>query len=130
MNIFENKTTIDAQFSKMLSMAKEYFNSKEQKKHEFHQCLVLNSVLDEYKLLSFACDSVEELVNQNSSILSQEKNAPIRRVICMWEDGTIDVPSYQFLKKMCEFNIENNEAVVLLSAGTDIYLTKKIMDII
>jgi len=48
----------------------------------------------------------------------------------MWENNTIDVPSLNFMKKLCETNKENRNAIVLLNAGTDVYIAKKIVDII
>ena len=34
------------------------------------------------------------------------------------------------MKKLCEVNVENRNAVVLLSAGADAYTAKKIADMI
>ncbi len=133
MNKFENETTIESEFGAMLSLAKAYFENYNQKRHEYHQCLVLSTAKGELLTYSITSDSVGTLKNQECSIASNleksQKNI-IKKIVCMWEGNTIDIPAFQFLKKLCEINIENKKAEILLSAGTNAYVTKKIVDII
>ncbi len=134
MSEFYNKTTIESEWGAMLSSAKLYFESHNQKKYEFHQCLVLTTANGEQMVCPITADSVDALKSQACSNIEslQEKynNNTIKKILCMWENKTIDVPSFDFMKKLCELNKENRNAVVLLSAGTDIYLTKQTADII
>ena len=130
MSEFINQTTMDPIFSKMLSMAKEYFSSNSLKNYEFHQCFVLSTIQDEYKIFSLSCNSVEELIDQSCSILLQGKVTTIKKIVCMWEGYAIEIPSYQFMKKLCELNTENKKAQILLGVGTDSYVSKRIVDII
>ena len=130
MSELKNQTKIGTEFSNMLSSAKVYFNTSDHKKYEYHQCLVLGTNQGKEKVYSFTCDSVTDLINQSCSILLQERIPTVQKIVCMWEGGAIDVPSYKFMKTLCDTNPENKKAEILLSAGTDAYVTKKISDII
>lgn len=134
MSKFYNKTTVESEWGAMLSLAKAYFESHNQKKYEYHQCLVLTTANSEQMVCPIAANSVDTLKSEACSyiegLLKEHNNNTIKKVICMWENNTIDVPSLNFMKKICEINKESRNAIVLLNAGTDIYIAKKIVDII
>ncbi len=132
MKNFKNQATVDPHFDKMLSMAEEYFALSKLEKYEYHQCIVLNTVEGEDKIYSFYSDSTKELVGKCCSVLSQEKMPTISKIVCMFEGGFVEVPSGDFMKKLCELNIENKEAEVLLSGYPlqNAYHTKRIVDMI
>ena len=134
MSEFYNKTTVESEWGSMLSSAKLYFESHNQKKYEFHQCLVLTTANDEQMVCPITADSVDALKSQAcsyiESFIKKYNGNSIKKIICMWENNTIDVPSLNFMKKLCETNKENRNAIVLLNAGTDVYIAKKIVDII
>lgn len=134
MSEFYNKTTVESEWGTMLSLAKAYFESHNQKKYEYHQCLVLTTANSEQMVCPFTANSVDTLKSEACSyierLLKEYKNDTIKKIICMWENNTIDVPSSDFMKKICEINKENRNAIVLLNAGTDIYIAKKIVDMI
>ena len=117
MSEFYNKTTVESEWGAMLSLAKAYFESRNQKKYEYHQCLVLTTANSEQMVCPIAANSVDTLKNEACSyiegLLKEHNNNTIKKVICMWENNT-----------------ENRNAIVLLNAGTDIYIAKKIVDII
>lgn len=130
MSKIKNEATIGAEFSNMLSLAKAYFNKNTSKKFEYHQCLILRTTQGEEKMYSFACDSIAELINQECLDILKEKITTIQKIICMWEGETIDVPSNRFIKTLCDINLENKNTEILLSAGTNAYVIRKIADII
>lgn len=134
MSEFYNKTTVESEWGAMLSSAKLYFESHNQKKYEFHQCLVLTTANGEQMVCPITADSVDALKSQAcsyiESLIKKYNDNSIKKIICMWENNTIDVPSSDFMKKLCEINKENRNAIVLLNAGTDVYIAKKIVDII
>lgn len=134
MSEFYNKTTVESEWGAMLSSAKLYFESHNQKKYEFHQCLVLTTANGKQAVCPITADSVDALKSQAcsyiESLIKEYKDNSIKKIICMWESNTIDVPSSDFMKKLCEKNKENRNAIVLLNAGTDVYIAKKIEDII
>lgn len=134
MSEFYNKTTVESEWGAMLSSAKLYFESHNQKKYEFHQCLVLTTANGEQMVCPITADSVDALKSQAcsyiESLIKKYKDNSIKKIICMWENNTIDVPSSDFMKKLCEINKENRNAIILLNAGTDVYIVKKIVDII
>lgn len=130
MNELRNQTTIGTEFSNMLSSAKAYFNTNTSKKFKYHQCLILRTTQGEEKIYSFACNSVKDLINQGCETILQGKITTIQKIICMWEGEAIDVPSNLFMKTLCDVNPGNKNAEILLSAGPNAYVTKKIADII
>jgi hypothetical protein len=134
MSEFYNKTTVESEWGAMLSSAKLYFESHNQKKYEFHQCLVLTTANGEQMVCPITADSVDALKSQAcsyiESLIKKYNDNSIKKIICMWKNNTIDVPSSDFMKKLCEINKENRNAIVLLNAGTDVYVAKKIVDII
>ena len=130
MSKIKNEATIGVEFNNMLSLAKEYFKTNTSKKFEYHQCLILKTTQGEEKMYSFACDSIAELINQEVVAILKEKITTIQKIICMWEGETIDVPSNRFIKTLCDVNPKNKNAEILLSAGPNAYVTKKIADII
>ena len=134
MSEFYNKTPVESEWGAMLSSAKLYFESNNQKKYEFHQCLVLTTANGEQMVCPITADSVDTLKSQAcsyiESLIKKYNDNSIKKIICMWENNTIDVPSSDFMKKLCEINKENRNAIVLLNAGTDVYVAKKIVDII
>ena len=130
MSNLKSETTIGTEFSNMLSLAKAYFNTSTSKKFEYHQCLILRTTQGEEKMYSFACNSVKELITQSCAALLQGKITTVQNIVCMWEGEVIDVPSQRFMKTLCDVNTENKNAEILLSAGPNAYVTKKIADII
>ncbi len=90
---------------------------------------MLNTATGEQIVCPIAADCVDTLKSQAcsniDSLIKKYNNNTINKIICMWEKKTIDVPSADFMRKLREINKENRNAVVLLSAGTDVYLTKK-----
>ena len=134
MSEIYSKTTVESEWGAMLSSAKLYFESHNQKKYEFHQCLVLTTANGEQMVCPITADSVDALKSQAcsyiESLIKKYNDNSIKKIICMWENNTIDVPSSDFMKKLCEINKENRNAIVLLNAGTDVYIAKKIVDII
>ena len=133
MNKFNNEKTIQTEFSKMLSVAKSHFKTYGQKKRGLHQFLILCTSQGEYITCPINVDSVELLKSEECTILSnleQSYGNTVVKIVCMWEGETIDVPSYKFMQMLCDINPDNKNAEILLSAGQDAYVTKKIAEII
>lgn len=134
MSEFYNKDSVELEWGAMLSAARSYFEPRERKKHAYHQCLVLSTADGETAVCSGAADSVDALKSQELSDIERSaehyRDCAIRKIVCMWEGETVDAPSSDFMKKLCEVNVENRNAVVLLSAGADAYTAKKIADMI
>lgn len=53
------------------------------------------------------------------------KNDAVIRLICCWNDGSFDVPSYAFRKMLCELHTNNMNCEMILS-GQDCYIKKTI----
>ncbi|HIT34305.1 MAG TPA: hypothetical protein IAC31_06755 [Candidatus Faecousia intestinigallinarum] len=59
--------------------------------------------------------------------LAMEQDARVRYLVCMWEDGTLDVPSAR-LRALLMASAENQETQVLLQ-GAQGYTVKTLRDI-
>lgn len=55
------------------------------------------------------------------------KNDIVIRLICCWSNGAFDMPSYNFRKKLCELN-PNNETAQMLLNGEKKFILKSIRD--
>lgn len=126
------ESNLTPEFKSMLDSAKTYFKQTKSNKFEYHQCLILKNRFGEEFVYSFASDSIKELIAQCCSLVNKEKLTHITNIVCMWEGESIDVPSHQFIKELCQIDPENKEAEVLLNSSptSHIYITKKISDII
>ena len=125
----EKEKIIHADFFQMLALAEKYFDTSSCGNSEYHQCLVLKTEQG-YKIYSFACDAVKELVGQCCDMLTTEKINVVEKIVCMWEGGAIDVPAHQFVIALCELNDENKNAQIFLSAGNGSYTIKRLSDVI
>ena len=127
-----NKKNLPPAFENMLNFAKAYFNQSFDEKYEYHQCLVIKTADGKENLYPFTCNSVRELIDQSISMLHKENITTVTNIICMWKGGAVDVPSHQFVKKLCEINPENKNAEILLNSSPTsyTYTTKKISDIL
>ncbi len=131
MTEFYNKTSISLEWTEMLSIAKSYFDTHNQNKYNYHQCVVLYMDDGEQIVYPIAVNSVDDLLQESSRLvetLKRRSNNNIKRIICMWDDYSIDVTDFAFRKKICELNKENEKAFILLSGGADIYHAKQIAD--
>lgn len=55
------------------------------------------------------------------------KNDAVIRLVCCWSNGAFDMPSYNFRKKLCELN-PNNETAHMLLNGVGKFVLKSIKD--
>lgn len=51
----------------------------------------------------------------------------IQRIVCVWNNGTIDLPSFQFRQKLYQQNEENGNAEILLK-GLSTYCIKMLKE--
>ena len=59
------------------------------------------------------------------AMLSDRGERAVRAVLCMWHDGTIDLPSIHFRRRLIELCPGNKDAAVLLQ-GEGTLITKKL----
>lgn len=48
--------------------------------------------------------------------LAEAKDVTVKRLLCLWADGGVDLPSMAFRRMLCELSAENGNAVILLKA--------------
>lgn len=60
--------------------------------------------------------------------LKQNNDTNVVKILTMWKDGSIDLPSYSLLKALVKMNKDNINADILLQ-GKERYIIKKIAEI-
>jgi len=57
-------------------------------------------------------EMTEETTLLNKAILARDTE--IRYVLCMWQDQSIDIPSYAFREKLCACNPKNKDSLLFV----------------
>lgn len=69
-------------------------------------------------VLETAGGNIQTVINDGFQdiidLLAQEKDTVIMKLVSMWKDGTVDVPSYAFRNALLELNTRNAQTRVLL----------------
>ena len=56
--------------------------------------------------------------SEEDAFLGELKGKQVTHIIALWQNGTIDVPSFQFRKKLLEECPHSDTALVLLQTGS------------
>ena len=117
MSLFELKNPIAVdlcQFEKMKKTATELLNDAG--KGQNTQAVVLLSAKgNEYGAVikdTIAEDDSDEVALIES--LKEADDTLVECVLCMWQCGGIDIPSYRLRKMLCELNCQNSESVLFV----------------
>ncbi len=116
MDIIKNAS---ADFDSMISLAKD--NLPKASDCEFVQCVVVNTVIGNLLIHKIEVNSVEELINEQCRIVSElEKSSDtaVEKIICMWNNEALEVPSRGFMQSLCKSNVKNMNARVALNTGS------------
>lgn len=57
--------------------------------------------------------------------MKQRGDTHIENIVCCWEDGGVDMPSYEFRQKLMSLDRRNKDALILLQ-GLDKYIVKEL----
>ena len=63
-------------------------------------------------------DSLE--IEKMLSQMLQEQDVEIHHVLCLWQDGGLDLPSYAFRKRLLDFSPLNSEAGIFVKTASGI----------
>ena len=87
-------------------------------KCQYTQAIVLHSVEgNEYGMVIRNALS-EEKYDEKALIRKIQNDSVICFVLCMWQDGCIDIPSFNFRKSLLKLNEKNSEAkLFVMTAG-------------
>ncbi len=104
-------------FEQMKKSALELLSNSEKK--EYTQVIVLRSATGrEYvKVLQNALseDKKEEL--ELIALITSATDTKIARVLCMWQDGGVDIPSFAFRQMLIQADSSNNDAGIFVSTA-------------
>lgn len=115
MNIIKNS---NADFDCMISAAKT--NLPQASDCEFNECVVVKTVGNNLLIHKISVNSVEELIGEQCRIVSELEglaDTEVERIVCMCGSGELDVPSYGFMRRLCEINNRNREACIMLNSA-------------
>ena len=115
--LFELNTKIDVDatvFERMMNAAEAELSKAE--KSQYIQAIVLLSVKgNEYSTLIKNALSKEK--SDETALLKRMKDlndTEIRYVLCLWQEGGIDIPSYGFRKSLCTLDPKNTETLLFV----------------
>jgi hypothetical protein len=127
MDIIKNA---GSDFDSMISLAKN--NLPEASDCEFGICAIVKTVKKNLLIHKIAVNSVEELINEERRIVSElevSSDTEAEKIVCMWNNGTVDVPSYSFMQDLCKLDAKNRDARIILNSGEG-FRAVRIADII
>lgn len=117
MSLFELESPIAVDFclfEKMKKAAMELLSAAE--KGQNTQAVVLFSAKgNEY--VAVIKDTIAEDDSDETALIESLKAADdteIKCILCMWQCGGIDIPSYRLRKMLCELNCQNSEPVLFV----------------
>lgn len=94
--------------------------------HEKKQILILQTADNKFYKAIVDWSSDSDAAEQALFNVIEKKDTIIR-LICCWANGAFDMPSYNFRKKLCELN-SNNETTQMLLNGEKTFILKSIRD--
>lgn len=71
--------------------------------------------------------TVNDIRGEIAATLRSEQDTLVLRLVTLWQDGTLDVPSWNFRKALLDLNPQNAGAEILLQ-GQDAPHVKRIKD--
>ena len=114
------------EYYKMLEIAKN--SLKKVNIQTYTQCIVV--LTDKQKIYhKIIANALSEENTAEFSFLNELKanhDTKIKKIVCMWGCGDIDLPSWKLRKMLCEVNLENQNAQMLL-LGKPSYIVKNIL---
>ena len=116
-SLFEFKTKIPIDFDVYESMRKtssELLHGTED--GQYTQAIVLFSATgNEYSTIVKNALSEEKAAERALlEALREAEDTAIRYVLCMWQDGCIDIPSFTFRDMLCKQDPLNSDAIVFV----------------
>lgn len=81
------------------------------------------------KIYSYLFDYGNRLVLEEEKhflgILKTDTETSVKKMVCLWSDGSVDFPSYSLREKMIQTNLQNESTEILLN-GYDGFIVKTI----
>ncbi len=116
-SLFEIKNPLvfdESIFTKLKNTADEILLNTEKK--QYTQAIVLlTSCSNEYSAVIENALSVEK--SDEKALLDKliaASNTKIDLILCLWQDGSVDIPSYDFRKKLCVLNPDNADSGIFV----------------
>lgn len=72
------------------------------------------------------------MINEECRIVSEleaSSDTEAEKIVCMWNNGTVDVPSYSFMQDLCKLDAKNRDTRIILNSGEGFRIVR-IADII
>ena len=113
------------EWSKLINIAQtKKIEIEEQKMAQVIVVLTSNE-----KIYSYLFDYGNRLVLEEEKhflgIIKNDADTSVKKMVCLWSDGSVDFPSYSLREKMIETNLQNESTQILLN-GYDGFIVKTI----
>ncbi|WP_195975577.1 hypothetical protein [Hydrogeniiclostridium mannosilyticum] len=101
---------------------------KKVKLQAYTQCIVVLTDKQKiyHKIIANALSEENAVEFSFLNELKSNHDTKIKKIVCMWGSGDIDLPSWKLRKMLCEVNLENQKAQMLL-LGKPSYIVKNIL---
>lgn len=93
---------------------------KNQERGEYTQAIVLRTARGNEYCATIKNALSEECADERAllQILSSNEDTEISRILCMWQDGGVDIPSFRFRKMIYELDSANAESGIFVKTAT------------
>ena len=123
MNSLINSEVNNNMFNDLLSFAKEILSKANQIKEGLQESqAIVFTTAKSYTYVSVG-DTPQEICSQ----LISDNDTRILKLLTMWKNGQVDLPSLAFRKAILEMNIENKDTNILLQ-GKEGLIVKKLFE--
>jgi len=122
-NSKNNKYSVES-FNLMLKTAKEKIADNNEL--TTFQILIIESPKNNlfYDFVNYMLPNESSKENEILNKLKENEDTEISKIICMWNDGCVDLPSFHFRKSICELNEKNKDAEILLNGKDGFFVSK------
>ena len=122
-SLFESNTKISfdgSVFKNMRNTAVELLRNTE--KAQYVQCIILFSSKEKKYAITIKNALLTERTEEESLFerLKKVEDTEIKYVLCMWQDGCIDIPSHDFRKKLCDLNPKNYKSLLFVTTKKEV----------
>ncbi len=77
-----------------------------------------------YEIIDYTLTDAYLKGNKLINELKENEDTEVRKILCMWNDGCIELPSIYFRKLLCELNEKNKYSEILLNGKDSLFVSK------
>lgn len=125
-NVNNEKNCPDEDFEKLLAVVQGDFDVLEQQYAQSIACMTVSGNVY-HTVLDNACTKEKNSEKAFLKSLADKNDVVIKKMVCMWADKSLDVPSNDFRNLICALHPDNKNTEILLQ-GEKEYVKMKIIE--